>query len=441
MRTAIASLVALLIAPQALVAEELDLSVFGRGIYDSNVFGRSQDEVDDYSFRLSPRATLRDPQGDLTYEFYYEPSFEYFLDQSPLRGWDHDLRGKADYRLGPRTSVQVLDRFRRFSNRNRFNDTSSVAAGDSSVGESEFRTARDRFVNNTAQGVLTHSFSPTNRLTLSAYHALFEFSNDLTVDRTFYGAEAGLSHSLNARTSVGTTLRWAHQKFEPEVGRNNDTDFLSLLLDLRHSFQPDLTVSVQVGPAFVLKDRPEELGDTVVLDFGGVPVAVPVVGQVDRPDRTDVNVFADVSLEKSWADFLTTTVGYRRREDQGSSEIRSASILDEVFGEIEWRAMERLWLEFTSTWRRREQQQELTRFAFVSVIPPVVTPVLVDTSEELTTLVFAVRANYRLDKRTTLVGAARYVEEERQSELFRTRNTDRYVVSLGIRYDFEPFRF
>ncbi len=474
-------------------AEELELSVKGETIYDDNLFGTSANEQDDLSFRLSPRAQVRDREGGLTWNVYYEPSFEYYLDQSSLRGFDHDVGGQVNWRVDAKTRVFASDRFRRFANRRRFNDSSDVTAGESSFGGEEV-TERDRFINNVGQLGVVRNLTARDQVTVSGFHSFFDFSRPDRSDRDFYGAEGRYFHSLSPRTDVGAKLRWSRQVFKPQDAMRTDTDYVNLGGTFVYRWDPTLTFNVEAGPTLVLNDDPEDPPETTVTSLlgpsrtlqdittcptfsdgtpffdsscrtiptsglqqvivnalGQTAVVVPRQGRTDSADTTDLTYFADLSVVKEWGELWKITVGYRRQDDQGASTIETSSILDEAYVLLEWNPLRKLNITLNGTYRRRELEQEQQVLAIVAASPVLgfangaravgFRTRLIDADEELTTAAIALWGSYQLNKRTRLFAAARYVEEDRDGQLVATRKTDRFVARVGIQYNFDPIEF
>ena len=66
------------------------------------------DPIADYSARISPWGVVSDKDGDLTWGLRYQPSYEYYLDEGDLNGFDHDAQGRwlGEPESAPRCSLR-----------------------------------------------------------------------------------------------------------------------------------------------------------------------------------------------------------------------------------------------------------------------------------------------------------------------------------------------
>src|SRR5262245_33580399 len=70
---------AFLLAPVAAGAERLSYGVGSEVYWTDNVYGTSDDEIDDTSLRALPWGQLEDTDGDFTGSLRYGPSYDYYL--------------------------------------------------------------------------------------------------------------------------------------------------------------------------------------------------------------------------------------------------------------------------------------------------------------------------------------------------------------------------
>ena len=65
--------------------------------WTDNVFGTTQDVISDEAARFAPWADVSDAEGRVTWGVRLAPTYEYYLDQSGLRGFDYDayVAGRA----------------------------------------------------------------------------------------------------------------------------------------------------------------------------------------------------------------------------------------------------------------------------------------------------------------------------------------------------------
>src|SRR5262245_13773416 len=73
---------AFLLAPVAAGAERLSYGVGYEVYWTDNVYGTSDDEIDDTSLRALPWGQLEDTDGDFSGSLRYGPSYDYYLQES-----------------------------------------------------------------------------------------------------------------------------------------------------------------------------------------------------------------------------------------------------------------------------------------------------------------------------------------------------------------------
>src|SRR5512145_1030942 len=122
MRVWVACMTALWAFPMATAATNLNSGVASEVHWTDNLFSDTEDEVDDYSARLSPWAEITDPDGNVTWGVRYVPAYEQYLDETDLSGFDHDVYTRFGWRLNGRTTLRVGDRFQRYHSLARFNE-------------------------------------------------------------------------------------------------------------------------------------------------------------------------------------------------------------------------------------------------------------------------------------------------------------------------------
>lgn len=467
---------------------EINGGVRGETAWNSNVFGSVEDEEDDVSFRVSPWVRLQEPRGDLTWRLEYRPSYETFLDQSELDGWDHSVSGAASWRIRPDTTVSVEERFDRFISVTRFNETVIDDAGQAII-ETEGRL--NRFKRNLVLVDVEHLLSPTQALFANASHEIYDPSGDLTSDRENAAATAGYRQQLTERDTLGGFLSWRRQTFET-LGRGGDreTDYYNASLTWVHRFDPTFVLRASAGPTYVDPRKTPTLGDVevTVARFpgqaipGGQAVQVfdvftcptlddgtPFLGagcelftpptfvvdgeQVTLPNLIDedvdgeVNFFADLSLEKSWENWVLR-VSYRRQEADASGATFSA-ISDIVSTGVVWTPSPRWIFTLTGAWLRQTQSSEgiapVIALRSSTALPGVAESAAlrgleVDNEFELTQITVGFNANYRLTRRISIFGSLLYVDLERERSGVDIPGYDRFRAAVGVSYEFEPIR-
>ena len=107
-------------------------------------------------------------------------------------------------------------------------------------------------------------------------------------------------------------------------------------------------------------------------------------------------------------------------------------------------ANQRLTLSATGTYSLREQ--EVGSVSFVTTLDPLgglagrrdIRPVIIDREDETTSLRLSLRADWRWNKRLTLMATAYWYDEEEERGGFFARDAKRLTGWLGFKYAFEP---
>jgi len=407
-------------------AVDLNLSTRGEVSYESNVFGSAQNEVDDEVLRFRPRAELIDRDGDLTWRFFYQPSYRYFRDTSSVRGWDHDLSGNFEWRISPTWTLEASDRFARVDSLSRFIDQSGPDFGDAVLDSSalDFEAMSRRTKRNRFDGTLTWQMAADKTWILGVDHNVNRGDNQLLRTTLQY------IQQVSARNALGGGFSFSQN----DVGSRTDAPdrqsrFYNLFGTWRHVFDPTLEFSVSAGPTLVDGDEPQSLPDDIValqipvrremgqpflVDASTCPVVdgVPVLspdcellregslpsgqvrsGQLSPAEANaleqglvllsretsqlssggaELNFFANASVTKRWETWLAE-LAYRRQEST-SSGFGSSTIADIVSLRVSWTPSQRWDFDLFGAWTRRDQAtdtiQTFVRVEEVGVVLP-----------------------------------------------------------------------
>ena len=390
------------------MGEQLSYGVASEAAWTDNVYGDTEDEVDDGSGRLLPWGQLQDYEGDLTWSLRYAPSYGYYLSESELTGFDHDAQGSLSWRMGPRTSLSLSDAFRSSHSVARFNEEAEPG------GDVLLQGRRDELISNQFSAVLQHNLSPLDFVSLSAAYGLHDFSPEEGTDSRFLSSDFSYQHRLSRRTSIGTSLSWSRQTSLPgETGRpveDRSTDFYNLSGVLNYEFSPTLHLSVSAGPALIQSDQSQPTPATEVkvpafpvrLEADGFHLVdadtcprlkqtdeflifnadcesiqpaltpaqraalfsnnpgnqqlVPILGDIPTVDDGNATYFADVTLSKEWQRW-TGSLSYTRSEDQSSN---FGAVSDMVFGRLRWQLSPHFSNSLLASYNRREQATQST---------------------------------------------------------------------------------
>lgn len=483
--SAITIAIALLAAAPA-AGQEVRPSLTSRAIWSDNVFGSSVREQDDFSFRLSPRIEATEPKGALTWSLQYEPSFEYFLDFSELRGWDHEATASVSWRVTPDTVVRLSDSFERFRSISRLNEVST----QSGIVSSEVGGLRRRFIRNSAALSLSHDFDRQNQTTVGYQYFVWDFSDRGRADVDIHSAWINHAYLLNADTQLAGRFSWRNREDKGSLS-SQETDTYSFEASVVHKFDPTFTLSLSGGPALVDSTVPRVIPQPqlvqlvpVLSESGGLfpleiqtcpslpdgrqyldfavcqPIPFDVTGVPNPPaviafsgvfpesDDSELTFLGRFELKKEFAT-VDLSLEVSRREDQSSGN-GSSSVENTGRFVARWRASRRWNVTGVVHYSVRERVGDFTRLV-QTVAPGVGAPNVavrtgiaaqqLDDSGEDSSLSLNLSTHYKWNRRLTLLAAANWYD--RKDERFGTiaRDTDRLTVWLGFRYRLNPLQF
>jgi hypothetical protein len=389
--------------------------VEGATRYNSNVF-MTTDAEDDVSFKGGPSIRLREDRGDLTYNVFYRPQYEAFLDLNEANAWEHLFDSDLSWRLSPTTTLSLAEQFF-YAPVASLRDEQVVDATLPDFGQVTQVFGRELTRFNTASLQLSHYFSARwlGLLTVSNNYYRPDEPDPDTLTTT---GQLVTKYVLRPQDRIGAGVGVTNQQF----GITNDTprtvtNFYQVFLTLDHDFSPTWTLTLQGGPTMQdpIRRDPQTLevarfpffldanGTARVLQltscqpveaglyrppcsgsfqafgvesfFGGLATAeltglpsdaltqrsdVEVrTSQDDELEDSSITYFADVKLEKRW-DTVTASVRYDRNAATSSSVGRT-TIADTVMGVVDWRPT-RLWrVSVSGVWNRQTSDIARTR--------------------------------------------------------------------------------
>ena len=344
------------------------------------------DPVSDFSLRLSPYLGINDPEGNLTWSLRYQPSYEAYLHESDLNGFDHSASGTLGWHFADRWQLHLQEYYSLFENTTRFNESEGTT--DPLVGfESQEIRANRTLV------VLTHALTPRDNLSMDLGYNFYEFPDGGGNDRTVPSAALAYEHVLSERTTIGTRLSWVQQAYDRQAGGDDKTQFYNLSATLEYRFSPTLRLEAEAGPTWIdsqpaeqfqvrqfgvqqLRFSPNGPVFPVAIDadtcaFGGVPgrasvrqfegcgassdrvltdeelaVIEPILSEVPTVDEqgldldvtdsesNDLTYFARLGLFKTGENWNGSLVYHRSNSD--SAQFGSSSVADTLEGTISW---------------------------------------------------------------------------------------------------------
>jgi len=488
MRVWLASMIALLGLPMASAAAELNSGVGSEGYWTDNVYSQSVDEVDDLSVRVSPWGEVADSDGDVTWGLRYGPSYEYYLEEDDVSGFDHDAEARVAWKVTPATTLRLADHFQFYHSLSRFNDQQATGQDIVVVGR------RVEYQTNLVNGSLEHFFDPRNVFSMNLYYTTQSFSERGQLDRTFYGSSALYRHIWSERTTIGATASWSRQSIEQIDLPDRETDYLNVSALYQYAFSRSLHLEVSAGPALVLSDAddislPASVSRAIypvftisgashyvdadtcprngagerllTLECGVVQPAFgpgqgPGAGNVadfaviggPSPDDSTSTYFADVSLVKDW-ERVRGELSYQRREDQSTG---FGAVSDIFYGSLRWQIGRRLSAKVITSYEIRESATESVALVNVVANEPSPAPAfpqvartqgvnaeLVGSDFGLDVVIASLQLSYDLSHRSAVYTTILYRDEQSNGDVILERDMQRFGIAVGIRYVFDSF--
>jgi hypothetical protein len=464
-----------------------------KGLWSSNVFKAAADEQSDFSVSTGPKLRVREAQGDLTYDAYYQFSYEAYAQiegLSDVSDADQFFSGQGSWRATPTTTIWASDNFAY--------TTSLDSVFDNAGLVSTVTIGRERVTTNNAQASVVKELGPRWQLSATVGNRLFAYQNPEQSDTTSTTGTLQITRALTPRLIVGGGAQYQRQEFsEVDTSPSRGTTVYQSFGVVNYRISPTFRLSARAGPALVQPD-PISVGEVSVLSYfavdpstcptrsdgtpvivlpqttanscspaffqlGGAPVArvprsafltdVPFVG--DLSAGSSLNYFGSISITKDWRQWQAT-LDYSRSASN-SSGLSGSTVLDQFTGTLVW-TPSKLWRisldaiystqsALNETLEREIALQPGTEngllFGVIPVTAVVGIPFEISTGDaitsevELTTTYFTLAASRRVSRRLTLIGSATYWQQQSGGLLEDTRVND-IQFSLGFTWNFEP---
>jgi hypothetical protein len=185
--------------------------------------------------------------------------------------------------------------------------------------------------------------------------------------------------------------------------------------------------------------------------------AVDLIGDLVSPSDSRLTYFAAASLVKSWERWRAS-LSYTRSFSDSTS---AAAVADIIIGRVTWSPLRRWTVELAGSWERQEQATEGTVLTSVVAndatpqppppLPPVFPPSAartqvvrvqeLDSDASLDFYRVFLRVNYQLTKRSTAFVHFNWRQERLNADFTTEPDSDRFVVGVGVNYDFDPIPF
>lgn len=495
-----AALFATAMLPGAAGAEELVLGFDGGVGYESNVLGGPSGEGD-FRLRASPSVRLRDGDGPLIWDLSYRPSYEYFATVGEESGWDHFVNGFASWDVTPRTNVVARGSFIRVSSLQALED--EVLVGGDVVADSDFGNRRTkRYL---ASTTLNHRFSATQSAFLSGryFNTERDLSRNVEGFGVNSGWRRALSARTSIGLDASFTRQEISGALATDATRSSD--FYNVSGVFLHRFDPTLELSLSIGPSWVEQDAPDaeipesfvvplfplipndagdlrpvrldtcpedggqrflasgcealdvELSNQVVGLLRSIGTVVPASGDLGNQSQGSLTYFAQAVLVKRWRQVDASLYYRRTTADSAAQELGSSSVVDIVGLNVRWEPKKRWDVVLNASWNRQESATDLSLptialgecspfLLFCAAVPGAgisvaVAPFQVDNEVEVVQYRVFGRVSYRVNENWRLYFAASYFNQDRNAGDVTLTETDRYTVSVGFSYFFDPIYF
>jgi len=256
-------LVAILAAtwPLSASAVELDLGLGTELVYDNNVFRTADGQSGDGSLRLTPSIGLVQSFENAKFDVYYKPTYEAFMTDTTANGFTHFLSNSIEYRVNPKTTVEASNLFRvqdvlNYEDANTVDDDTAPLPSDS--------IRRDQFILNDTAFTLTRAMSARWTANTDIGFSLFDpGSRDNTVASKTVSATQSFNYQMNTANRFGVGGGAVIQMYD---GINslpgNDTYIYRLFGSYQRTFGESTTLSIQLGPAFIVTKQNSASGTT-----------------------------------------------------------------------------------------------------------------------------------------------------------------------------------
>jgi len=400
--------------------------VFGIGtntIYDDNVYGRSTNEIDDFSLQFVPKVRYIDRTGTFGADIRYDPTYEYFIDEEPLRGWNHSARAVLDWSPSAATTVSFEDDLARYQNARLLTTTDSTGT------PVEGRSSNPLF-RNVASLSVRHDLSSVSRLTASAHYGIWDYSDSSLYDQDSYGGQLEWLHTVRQDVQAGASVSISHTAFDDVPGRANaDTTYYSAAAVVEWKPMDRLSLAASAGPAFVdaKQQDPEPPPGSILL------APIP---EVDADQSVTAFASASVSYELERGEL---SFSYDRKDDFGSGLAFSA-VTDSVTARGRYKILENLTADLSALWEGRKGHAQYV--AFATVVPGFVVPLLIEGDQEMDSISASFLVTYLITETTKLAASTSWRSQRDRSEVpSGYGDLDRLQVAIWVTYQFSAIRF
>lgn len=239
--------------PVSAAAVDVELGASAEAVYDDNVFRTSDNPKEDASFRLSPKLRVKSQDTKLGASLFYIPTYEAFATYTDANNWTHQLGTTFDYAAGEKTTLTLDNQFRVLDVLN-YTDDDTIDEGVPTIPNNDIEREQvilDDATFNVSHQISSHWTSDTN-LGFSSFNA----DRRNTVDSMTVSAFQNFNYALDAADLVGIGGGVVVQMFDEVTTLPASNTFVYRLFgSWAHEFGDSTTLSVRVGPAYIVTDQ------------------------------------------------------------------------------------------------------------------------------------------------------------------------------------------
>jgi len=475
-------------------AVEAVLGVEGQTGYNSNVFYQTTDVQGDGILRIGPTLALRDQRGQLNWEISYRPSYEAYYTVHGINSFYQLGNGSLSWRPSAATEFYANDSFSYSPTRTSNFETNQpgLLATPGPVFSNEFVTQNNALVG------LRHALAPRWLSELSISNSLANYQGSRFSNSMSTLAQASATYIWSPTDRIGSGLSATRQTTAPPIGSKIVTNYYQVYGLWNHDFSPTWSLSLNAGPSLVdpakvdlattrqnaplfariaLTPTGTELqpldGDSCI-PFEGILVAegcrtfavdatlvdlaqtgtLTQIGTAPKSGGMSITYFANVSMAKRWT-WFDARVNFVRSASN-TSGFEQALITDSVVLTGDWNPSPLWGLTVTGIFTRQQSDSK------VPVVLTQVAPAALSFEFNGLTIPFngaqaqglrlftqksglqvmnyglSTELNRRITGRTYVYGRVSYEKQTTKRNLVASFSTDRYVVTIGFRYEFDP---
>ena len=467
-------------------AVEAVLGVEGQTNYNSNVFYQSTDVQGDGSLRMGPTVALRDQTGQLNWEISYRPSYEAYYTLHGINSVYQLGNGSLSWKPSAATEFYANDSFSYTPTR-----TSNFQTNQPGLLSTPGPVFSNNFVtqNNGVVG-LRHALTPRWLSELSISNGLANYQGSRFSNSMSTVAQAFATYAWSPTDRIGTGLGATRQTTEPPIGSKKiGTNYYQLYGIWNHDFSPTWSLNLNAGPTLVDPDKRDLVttrenaflfarrtlnGELQPLDggnctpFEGILVAegcltFPVdatlvdlaqtgtltqIGPAPKSGGMSITYFANISMTKRWT-WFDASVNFVRSASNTSGFAQSL-ITDSLTFTGDWNPSPLWELTVTGIFTRQQSDSNVS-FVLTQVEPVPIFGGLLTGAEAQGLRTFTQKSglqvlnyglstqlNRKITRRTYVYGRASYEKQTTKRDIVGSFNTDRYIVTIGFRYEFDP---